>query len=106
MELFFEIFIAALAVFGLWCLLRLVSETWLISPNITVAVDLTEPTEACVSALLAQANRMLSCRRGHAILVICRREWAESVAGNCDVEALLARNGARLFVVEDLNQNR
>lgn len=101
MELFFEILIAALAVFGFWCLLRLISDTWLVSPQICMAIDLTEPDEACVSALLDRTERLLSCRRGRPILVVCRREWAERVAEECDIEALLGRHGARLCVLEE-----
>ena len=96
MELFFELLIATLAVFGLWCLIHLLTETFLVSRHITVAVDMTEESEACPDALLSQATRMLSCRRGQAVLLVCTREWA------CENEAktLAERHGARLCVVE------
>lgn len=96
MELFFELLIAALAVFGLWCLLHLMTETLFVSRHVTVAVDLTEARDECPDALLSQAARMLSCRRGQAVLLVCTREWArENGAG-----ALCERHGARLCIVE------
>ena len=101
MELFFELLIAALAVFGLWCLIHLLAETFLVSRRITLAVDLTETVDACPEVLLSQAARMLSCRRGQTVLLICTREWA------CEneAEALAERYGARLCVVESIPQN-
>ena len=98
MGLFFELTIAALAVFGLWCLLRLTVESLLTSRHITVAVDLREPSDECPDALLAQAARMLSCRRGQAVLLVCTREWAQENGA----EALCERHGARLCIVETL----
>jgi hypothetical protein len=98
MGLFFELLIAALAVFGLWCLLHLIVESLLTSRHITVAVDLREPSGECADELLTQGARMLSCRRGQTVLLICTREWA------CEngAEALAERYGARLCVVESI----
>lgn len=106
MELFFELLIAALAVFGLWCLIHLLAETFLVSRRITLAVDLTaavdltETVDACPEVLLSQAARMLSCRRGQTVLLICTREWARENGA----EALAERYGARLCVVESITQ--
>jgi hypothetical protein len=50
--------------------------------------------------LLSQAARMLSCRRGQTVLLICTREWARENGA----EALAERYGARLCVVESIPQ--
>ena len=102
MELFFEILTAALAVFGLWCLMRLIAEATLASRCITVAVDLTQAEDECADALLWQAARMLSGRRGQAVLLVCRRQWAQAN----DAKTLALRHGARLLVIDEQKESQ
>ena len=75
-EVFFQILIAAFAVFGVYALLAFVRMTWFVSDNILVCVDVdTDETARELFAYLAEAQG-LPLARGNGVLVLLRRAYA------------------------------
>ena len=71
MELFFEVFMAAMAVFGLWCALRLLSEALLGSRSIGTVIEITdEKTAARLPELLEEVRNLPFGQRGKPLIVL------------------------------------
>ena len=106
-ELFFDILMAALAVFGLWCLIRL-SVEWLACSNavgLTVRV-LDKETENQLDDLLRQARAMLGWRWRAGIDVLYSRSLCEDGHIPPCVLATARRHGARCWPVDtDMNKS-
>ena len=102
MGLFFEIMIAALAVFGLWCLLRLGAEACFCSSRISVSLVLEQEEDVdAISDLLSQARSLLSCRRKTTITVVCTRQLLQSCGRAAYLRCVCERYGARLILKEE-----
>ncbi len=101
MGLFFELLLAALAVFGLWCALRLVTEALCSSRNVTVAVEVLDATARdALCALLREARANLSCRRGSTVAVLYDRSLLESGELPPAVRGACRRYGARCYIID------
>lgn len=100
MGLFFEIMTCAMAVFGVWCALRLLSEACFASREIRLSVTLrTAGDVARLEGLLAEARVLLSARRGSRIVVLCDTALAEQGKVPAALEAACRRNGALCCLV-------
>lgn len=100
MELFFEILLCSLAVFGLWCLARLVAETVLGARQIAPSVTLrTQDELENAYGLLEEARVCLSCRRGSRIVVLCDASVTENGRVPSALEAACRRFRADCYVV-------
>lgn len=100
-ELFFDILLAALAVFGLWCVMRLATEAALGEQQICLCVKVTNrQDEQRLDALLEQARLMLSYRRRSGLMVLYERSLTEQGSIPEWVLALARRYGARCAVVD------
>lgn len=100
MELFFELLLCAFAVFGLWCALRLGSESLFLSRQIAPSVMIRTVEDvrgAC--GLLREARATLSCRRGETIVVLCDERLTDRGRPPEILTAACRRHGARCFVV-------
>ena len=101
MELFFELLLAALAVFGFWCAMRLLSEALFSSHCVSMAVEvLDESTKTSLWQLLEETRANLSCRRGSHIIVLYDRSLLEDGALPPAVRAACRRYGARCYVID------
>ena len=101
MELFFELLLAALAVFGLWCALRLLAETWFSSRFVMMAVEVSdEDAKASLWQLLEETRANLSCRRGSHIVVLYDRSLLQDGALPSAVRGACRRFGARCYIID------
>lgn len=101
MELFFDLLLAALAVFGLWCALRLVTEALCSSRNVTVAVEVLDSQAGeALGQLLLEARANLSCRRGRPIVVLYGRHLLENGRLPPAAQCACRRYGARCYIVD------
>jgi hypothetical protein len=102
MELFFELLLAALAVFGLWCLLRLVTESLCSSQSVCMAVEvLDSAARDSLGALLREARANLSYRRGSTVVVFYDRALLEDGGALPEnVACICRRYGARCYIVD------
>ena len=95
MGLFFEIMVCAMAGFGVWCALRLVSEACFASREIRLSVTVSTARDvARLEGLLAEARVLLSARRGSRIVVLCDAALAEQGRAPAQLEAVCRRCGA------------
>jgi hypothetical protein len=101
MGLFFELLLAAFAVFGVWCALRLAIEAWCSSPCITLTVCVSdEQTVACLGALICEARAHLACRRGSSIAVLYDRRLLDGERIPDAVLCVCRRHGARCYIAD------
>ena len=101
MGLFFELLLAAFAVFGVWCALRLAIEGWCASPCITQAIYVSdEQTAACLGALIREARAHLACRRGSSIAVLYDRRLLDGERVPDAVLCVCRRHGVRCYIVD------
>lgn len=101
MGLFFELVLAAFAVFGLWCAMRLVIEAWCSSPCITPAITVSdEQTAAGLGALIKEAKANLSWRRGSRITVLYDRRLLDGEDVPDAVLCVCRRHGAVCYIVD------
>ena len=101
MELFFEILLAACAVFGLWCAMRLITEALICSPHITVAVRVFDCEAAQhLQVLLEQARETMSYRRRMRVVVLYDRALLEDGVVPCEQLAIMRRFCAACHVVD------
>lgn len=101
MGLFFELLLAAFAVFGVWCALRLAIEAWCSSPCITLTVCVSdEKTAACLGALIREARAHLSGRRGSSIAVLYDRRLLDGESIPDAVLFVCRRHGVRCYIVD------
>ena len=110
MGLFFEIMTCAMAVFGVWCALRLVSEACFASREIRLSVTVRSPQDvARLDGLLAEARVLLSARRGRSIVVLCDAALAEQGRAPAAIERACRRGGAVCCLVRlprEADENR
>ena len=94
-EVFFQILIAAFAVFGLYALLAFVRMTWFVSNKIMVCVDV-DTAEAAKELLtyLAESQKVPFARK-NGVLVLLRRTYATD-----EIMEKLRRYRVRFFVVD------
>ena len=94
-EVFFQILIAAFAVFGLYALLAFVRMTWFVSNKIMVCVDV-DTAEAAKELLtyLAEAQEVPFAGK-NGILVLLKRTYATD-----EIMEKLRRYRVRFFVVD------
>ena len=106
MELFFEILVCALAAFGLWCALRLLTESFFLSRQIAPSVAVCTAADVNnICALLGEARATLSCRRGGHIIVLCDATLTERGQPPAALAAACRRHGA-ICLVTDLSETR
>lgn len=101
MELFFEIFIAAMAVFGVWCALCLIAQSLFSSRNIGVAIEIFEESTADRLIDLLEETKNAPLSHPHAPLVVLYSEdlclsHARPTAAEA---AMIERVGGRWFTV-------
>ena len=95
MGLFFEIMCCALAVFGAWCVLRLVSEALFSSRRIRPSITVFTPQDlARLCSDLGEARVLLSSRRGEPIVVLCDQSLAPDGSPPLELLAACRRHGA------------
>lgn len=100
-ELFFDILMAALAAFGLWCLIRLSVEWIAYSGAVGVMVRvLDKETESQLDDLLWQARGQLGWRRRAGIDVLYSRSLCQDGHIPPCVLATARRFGARCWLVD------
>ena len=100
MELFFEIFLAAFAVFGLWCALCLAAQSLFASRCVGTVIEVFDrETAANLPMLLEEVRHAPFARRRAPLIVLyseelcltygepseAEREWIESCGGRCFV---------------------
>lgn len=101
-----EVTVAALAVFGFWCIVRTVSEWLTASPSLCVAVAVyDEATAANLDVLLHEAERSFLRRHRRHIVVLFSAGLMQGCVGygevlRPDIEALVRRYEADCYVVE------
>ncbi len=102
MELFFEIFLAAMAVFGLWCALCLVAQSLLASRCIGTVIEIVDrETAARLPSLLEEARHAPFARRRAPLVVLYSSELCLAYGEPCEAEReLIERYGGRWFVVQ------
>ncbi len=101
MELFFEIFLAAMAVFGLWCAMCLIAQSLLSSRNIGVVIEVFDESAAQnLPALLNEVRTSPLSRRHQPVAVLYSEELCLSHARpNVQDRAMIAQQGAQWYVV-------
>jgi len=102
MELFFEIFLAAMAVFGLWCALCLVAQSLLASRCIGTVIEIVDrETAARLPSLLEEARHAPFARRRAPIVVLYSEQlclqWGEP---GREERELLSYYGARWAIAD------
>ncbi len=107
MELFFEIFLAAMAVFGFWCVMCLVAQSLFSSRNIGVVIEIFQEETADRLMDLLEETRHAPLFRRHAPLVVlysedlcfsCARPTAAEVA-------MIERLGGQWYAVKTTRNN-
>ena len=107
MGLFFEILIAALCVFGLWCLLRLCAEALFVSRRVTTAILLRGRDDVEeLASLISQARTMLSYRKGCRVVILCDYKLLEDEALKAHILSLCEHCDAELWSGEVRSQVR
>ena len=108
MELFFEIFLCAMAVFGLWCSLCLIAQSLLSSRNIGVAIEIFDETSAQhLSALLEEVGTdPLSCRRRSVTVLYSEELCMTRARPTAADQAVIKEAGARWCVVHFDEQDK
>ena len=76
-EVFLKIFVGLFAVFGFYCLIKLVSVTWFGYENIRVTVEVDSP-DACanINEYLKEAEDFCFVCGGRSIAVLINREYS------------------------------
>ncbi len=100
MELFFEILIAVLAVFGLWCAIRLLADAAFGSRRIgTVIYVSDEATARELPELLQQARHAPFRKRGETLLVLYEEQYlCAQGEPSTALRAMIARAGGILVI--------
>ena len=98
MELFFEIFLAAMAVFGLWCVMCLVAQSLFSSRNIGVVIEIfQEETADRLMDLLEETRHAPLSRRNAPLAVLYDEDLARPTAAEI---AMIERLGGQWYVVK------
>ena len=105
MELFFEIVVAALAVFGLWCALRLLAQGVLGSRCIGTVIEVSDTeTAARLPALLEEVRYAPFGQRRAPLIVLYSADLCLEYGAPDEYEQqLIAHFGGRWYVVESKN---
>lgn len=108
MELFFEIFLAAMAVFGLWCALRLMAQMLLSSRCIGTVIEVFDArTAAELPSLLEEARRAPFRQRRMPIVVLYSAELCFAYGEPSEAEReLITRHGATWYIVNDCERSQ
>ena len=98
-EVILQIIVAAFAVFGICSLFWLIEETWFVSDNLSVSleVDTEEVAQNIASYLKAAERRPLA--NGTRVTVLVRRRHA-----NEQLLRFLKRRNIRYYIVEDMEK--
>ena len=102
MELFFEILLAAFAVFGLWCAIRLLAQSLFSSRSVGTVIEVFDrETAAHLPMLLEEVRHApFACRRAP-LVVLYSSELCLAYGEPCEAEReLIERYGGRWFVVQ------
>ena len=102
MELFFEIFMAAMAVFGLWCAVSLIAQSLLSSRGIGTVIEVYDrDTAGRLPGLLEEVRHAPFARRRAPIVVLYSKELC-AVYGppGREERECMAYYGARWAIVE------
>lgn len=95
-EVILQIIVACFAVFGLCSLFSLIGETWFISDNISVCIEVdTEEVARDLDLYLREAKRVPLSRGG--VTVLIRKAYAEEL-----LLRRLCRRKIRHYVVDDM----
>ena len=102
MELFFEIFLAAMAVFGLWCAVSLIAQSLLSSRSIGTVIEVYDRETAGRLPLLLEEVRHAPFARRHApVVVLYSKELCAAYGPPGQEEReCMAHYGARWAIVE------
>ena len=102
MELFFEIFLAAMAVFGVWCAICLMAQSLFSSRNIGVVIEIfQEETADRLMDLLEETQHAPLSRRPAPLVVLYSEEVYFSCARPTAAEiATIERLGGQWYVVK------
>ena len=102
MELFFEIFMAAMAVFGLWCAVSLIAQSLLSSRSIGTVIEIYDRETAGRLPLLLEEVRHAPFARRHApVVVLYSKELCAAYGPPGQEEReCMAHYGARWAIVE------
>lgn len=77
-EVFLKIFVGIFAVFGFYCLVKLVGVTWFGYDNIRVTVDVDSPDAVeNINAYIKEAEDFCLACGGGEIAVLVRREYSD-----------------------------
>ena len=108
MELFFEISLAAFAVFGLWCAIRLVAQLLFASHCIGTVIEVFDrKTAANLPMLLEEVRHAPFARRRAPVIVLYSDELCLTYGEPSVAEReLIARYGARWYTVQTLDTLR
>ena len=94
-EVFFQILIAAFAVFGLYAIFAFVRMTWFVSDNISVCIEVdTEEVARALAAYLDEAKRQ-PLARGNGVFVLLPRAYATR-----EMMESMRQSGIRFCVVD------
>jgi hypothetical protein len=106
MELFFEVFLAAMAVFGLWCALCLIAQPLLASRCIGTVIEVYDrQTAARLPSLLEEVRHAPFARRRAPIVVLYSEQLCfEYGEPGEDERALMSHYGARWAIVNTEKQ--
>ena len=102
MELFFEIFLAAFAVFGLWCALQLVAQSLFASRCVGTVIEVFDrKTAANLPMLLEEVRHAPFARRRAPLVVLYSAELCLAYGKPSEAEKELIESfGGRWFVVQ------
>jgi len=106
MELFFEVFLAAMAVFGLWCTVRLLAQSLLSSRCIGTVIEIADRESAArLPLLLEEVRHAPFARRRAPVVVLYSREMCllYGAPGQAERE-LMAHYGARWSIIQTDNE--
>ena len=104
MRIAFEVIVAALAVFGLYFLCKVIGG-WIFAPECIYATVIIERKDQIfdLELLLKEASSALFCTRGRRIAVLIRKELFYDLRA-CEIVAALdvaRKYGARVITVKD-----
>lgn len=108
MGLFFEIFLAAMAVFGLWCAICLLAQSLLSSRNIGVVIKIFDKETADrLSDLLEETSHAPLSRSNAPLVVLYSEEVCFAQARPTAAEvSLIERQGGEWYVVNVKNNDK
>ena len=77
-EVFLKIFVGIFAVFGFFCLVKLVGVTWFGYDNVRVTIDIDSPdTVENINSYLNEAENLCLVCGGGEVVVLVRNEYSD-----------------------------